>query len=45
MAKRRFRIDAGRYGGELVIGKINADFVNFMQDYDESDLIDTITGY
>jgi len=45
MAKRRFRIDAGRYGGELVIGKINADFVEHMRDYDESDLIDTITGY
>jgi len=45
MAKRRFRIDTGRYGGELVIGKINADFVEFMRDYDESDLIDTVTGY
>ena len=45
MSKRRFRIDTGKYGGELVIGKINKEFVEFMSDYDENDLIETLQKY
>ena len=45
MSKRRFRIDTGKYGGELVIGKINKEFVEFMSDHDENDLIETLQKY
>ena len=27
MAKRRFRVEGGIYGGELVIGKVSNEFV------------------
>lgn len=45
--KRRFRIEAGRYGGELTIGQINPDFVDYWLDkgYDESDLLDHINSF
>ena len=40
MAKRKFRIEAGRYGGELTIGEINADFVDYwLEQDDEGELI------
>jgi len=42
MTKRRFRIDSGHYGGELVIGTVNPEFVEYYKDHDESDLIDAI---
>lgn len=45
MAKRRFRIDAGRYGGEAVVGEVSKEFVEFFIDRDESDLIETVNGY
>lgn len=44
--KKRYRIEAGRYGGELVIGEVNQDFVDYwierMEDGD-SDLIEHVT--
>ena len=41
MAKRKFRVEAGRYGGELTIGEINADFVDYwLEQDDEGELID-----
>ena len=45
--KRRFRIEAGRYGGELAIGEINPDFVEYWLDKegDEADLIDHVNSY
>jgi len=45
MAKRRFRIEAGRYGGETVIGEVNREFVDFFIDKDESDLIEAVQGF
>ena len=45
MAKRRFRIEAGRYGGEAVIGEVNREFVDFFIDKDESDLIEAVQGF
>ena len=46
MAKRRFRVDAGGRGGELCIGKVNKDFVDFMIDNGEYyDVSGYISGY
>ena len=45
MAKRRFRIDAGRYGGETVVGEVSRGFVDFFIDRDESDLIETVQSF
>lgn len=45
MAKRRFRIDAGRYGGETVVGEVSREFVDFFIDRDESDLIETVQSF
>ena len=42
MAKRLFRVDMGINGGELVIGKINDEFVRHFVNEDESDLIDAL---
>ena len=42
MAKRRFRVDAGGRGGELCIGEVNKDFVDFMIDNGE---YDDVSGY
>lgn len=42
MAKRLFRVDMGINGGELVIGKVNDEFVRHFVDKDESDLIDAL---
>jgi hypothetical protein len=44
MAKRLFRVDSGVNGGELVIGTVNADFVEYFVNSDESDLIDHISN-
>lgn len=45
MAKRRFRIEAGRYGGELTIGEVSKEFVDYFIDKDEGDLIETVNSY
>ena len=33
----RYRIDTGRYGGELTIGKITQEFLEFYQNHDDPD--------
>jgi hypothetical protein len=45
MAKRRFRIEAGRYGGELAIGEVDKEFVDYFIDKDEEELIAHVTSY
>ena len=46
MSKRIFRIEAGRYGGETVIGKVDKEFVDYFLEVDEeSDLIEHVTSY
>ena len=46
MSKRRFRIETGQYGGELTIGKIDKDFVDyFINKGDDSLLLETIQSY
>ena len=37
MSKRIFRIEAGRYGGETVIGEVDAEFVDYFLAIDKSD--------
>ena len=32
MSKRIFRIEAGRYGGETVIGKVDKEFVSIINE-------------
>ena len=44
MSKRIFRIEAGRYGGECVIGKVDKEFVEAMLEEDQEELIDVITS-
>ena len=49
MSKRYFKIDTGRYGGELVVGSINSKFVDYwaekVEEDGDSDLIDTLQGF
>jgi hypothetical protein len=45
VSKRRFRIEAGRYGGELTIGQVDQKFVDYFIDKDESELIEHVTSY
>ena len=43
MSKRRFRIEGGRYGGELVFGSINPEFASYYAELDDtSELIDAV---
>ena len=42
MAKRRFRIEGGRYGGELVLGEVNPGFASYWANKDEGDLVDAV---
>ena len=43
MAKYRYRIEAGRYGGELVIGEVNPAFATYYADLnDTGKLIDAV---
>ena len=44
MSKYFYRVDGGRYGGELAIGKVTADFVRYWQDKDQDDLVSHIVG-
>jgi hypothetical protein len=39
MSKRYFRIDLSGYGGELVLGHVNPDFVEYWQERDQEDLV------
>tara|TARA_R110001592_G_scaffold121593_1_gene327434 strand:- start:1172 stop:2128 length:957 start_codon:yes stop_codon:yes gene_type:complete len=49
MSKRIFRIEAGRYGGETVIGEVDAEFVDYFLAIDKSErqeaLIEHVTSY
>jgi hypothetical protein len=43
MAKRRFRIEGGRYGGEAVLGEVNPAFASYYAELgDTSELIDAV---
>ena len=41
MAKHRYRIEGGRYGGELVLGEVNPAFASYYADKRE-DLVDAV---
>jgi len=49
MSKRYFKIETGRYGGELCIGSISEDFVEYwktrVKEEGDSDLIETLHRY
>lgn len=45
MAKRRFRIDSGYYGGEAVIGEVSNEFVKKTIGMDEGELVDTVLSF
>lgn len=45
MAKRRFRINAGRYGGEVTIGEINPEFVEYFAHKEVEDIIDAVEAW
>ena len=49
MTKKYYKIYTGRYGGELTIGTVNADFAEYwipkLADDSDSDLIETLQGY
>ncbi len=45
MGKRRFRIETGQYGGELAIGKIDKEFVDYFINNDEEMLLETVQSY
>ena len=38
--KRIFRVDFGRYGGEVTVGRVSPEFVKYFIDKDEGDLIE-----
>ena len=43
MAKRKFRIEGGRYGGELVLGEVNPAFVSYYAELDDTgELVDAV---
>jgi len=42
MAKRKFRIEGGRYGGEAVIGEVSPGFASYFAKEDEGDVIDAV---
>lgn len=44
MGKRYFKIDTGRYGGEIVIGTVTPEFVEYWQERDEDDLVHHVYG-
>lgn len=45
MAKRRFVVIPGNYGGEYIVGKVNREFVKFFADKDESFLIEAVLAW
>ena len=45
MAKRRFRIESGRDGGEIVIGTVDKEFVEYFIDKSENELIEHLFSY
>lgn len=45
MAKFRYRIEAGNYGGELTIGEVPAEFVEYWKHEEQEDLIDQVISF
>lgn len=45
MAKFRYRIEAGNYGGELTIGEVPAEFVEYWKHEEQEDLIDQVVSF
>ena len=45
MAKFRYRIEAGNYGGELTIGEVPAAFVEYWKHEEQEDLIDEVVSF
>jgi len=43
--KRRFRIESGYRGGEVTIGEVSKEFVDYFIDRDESELIEHVTSF
>jgi len=39
MTKRYFRVDTGRYGGEVVVGTVSKDFVEYWKERDSDDMV------
>ena len=44
MSKFLYRVDGSRYGGELAIGKVTAEFVRYWQDKEQDDLVSHVVG-
>jgi len=42
MAKRRFRIEGGRYGGEAVLGSVNPAFADYYAGGDEEEIVEAV---
>lgn len=42
MAKRKFRIEGGRYGGELVLGEVNPMFASHYASESSTDIVDAV---
>lgn len=45
MAKYRYRIEAGNYGGELAIGEVPESFVEYWKHEEQEDLIDAVISF
>jgi hypothetical protein len=45
MAKFRYRIEAGNYGGELTVGEVPAAFVEYWKHEEQEDLIDQVVSF
>jgi hypothetical protein len=45
MAKFRYRIEAGNYGGELTVGEVPAEFVEYWKHEEQEDLIDQVISF
>ena len=49
MSKRYFKIETGRYGGELAIGKVDRSFVDYwsskVEEDGDTELIETLQGF
>ena len=42
MAKKRYRIEGSSYGGEIVVGEVNPNFVRYNQDRDNYDVVEQV---
>lgn len=44
MSKRYFKIDTGRYGGEVVVGTVSKEFVEYWRERDQDDMLRHVLG-